>query len=76
MEDGAELSPLMQGMQDLKYSPEENSPEELAANYKEDGNFNFKCGKYRFAVASYSEGLKELYHVMSCEILGRNAKDN
>lgn len=58
VEDGAELSPLMQGMQDLKYSPEENSPEELAANYKEDGNFNFKCGKYRFAVASYSEGLK------------------
>ena len=58
LEDGAELSPLMQGLQDLKYSPEENTPEELAANYKEDGNFNFKCGKYRFAVASYSEGLK------------------
>lgn len=58
VEEGAELSPLMQGLQDLKYSPEENTPEELAANYKEDGNFNFKCGKYRFAVASYSEGLK------------------
>ena len=58
LEGGAELSPLMQGLQDLKYSPEENTPEELAANYKEDGNFNFKCGKYRFAVASYSEALK------------------
>jgi len=57
-EDGEELSPLMQGLQDLKYSPDDNSPEELAKNYKEDGNFNFKCKKYRFAVASYTEGLK------------------
>ena len=31
----------MQGLQDLKYSPDENTPEELAKNYKEDGNFNF-----------------------------------
>ena len=57
-EDGEELSPLMQGLQDLKYSPDDNTPEELAKNYKEDGNFNFKCKKYRFAVASYTEGLK------------------
>ena len=57
-EEGEELSPMMQGLQDLKYSPDENTPEELAKNYKEDGNFNFKCKKYRFAVASYTEGLK------------------
>ena len=38
---------MMQGLQDLKYSPDENTPEELAASYKEDGNFNFKCKKYR-----------------------------
>jgi len=56
--EGEELSPLMQGMQDLKYSPDENTPEELANNYKEDGNFNFKCKKYRFATASYTEGLR------------------
>lgn len=56
--EGEALSPLMQGMQDLKYSPEENTKEELAINYKEDGNFNFKCKKYRFAVASYTEGLR------------------
>lgn len=55
--DGEELSPMMQGMQELKYSPDENSPDELANNYKEDGNFNFKCKKYRFATASYTEGL-------------------
>ena len=58
--DGEELSPLMQGMQDLKYSPDENTKEELAKSYKEDGNFNFKCKKYRFAVASYTEGLKAM----------------
>ena len=52
------MPPLMQGLQDLKYSPDENTPEELAKSYKEDGNFNFKCKKYRFAVASYTEGLK------------------
>jgi len=55
--EGEELPPLMKGLQDLKYSPDENTPEELAVSYKEDGNFNFKCKKYRFAVASYTEGL-------------------
>ena len=39
-----ELDPLMKGLQDLKYSPEENTSEELAKNYKEDGNFQFKVG--------------------------------
>jgi len=55
-----ELSPLMKGIQDLKYSPDENSPAELANNYKEDGNFNFKCKKYRMAVISYSEGIRNV----------------
>jgi len=32
---------------------------ELANNYKEDGNFNFKCRKYRFAILAYTEGLKQ-----------------
>ncbi len=68
-----ELSPLLQGIQDLKYSPDENTPEELAKNYKEDGNFNFKCGKYRFAVASYSEGLK---HRCSDELLNTQLLSN
>lgn len=31
---------------------------ELAINYKEDGNFNFKYKKYRLAILSYTEGLK------------------
>ena len=58
--EGKEMSPLMQGLQDLKYSPDENTKEELAKSYKEDGNFNFKCKNYRFAVASYTEGLKAM----------------
>ena len=60
-----ELSPLMKGLQDLKYSPDENTPAELAANYKEDGNFNFKCKKYRMAVISYTEGLRNSTVAMS-----------
>jgi len=60
LEDAAkgELNPLMHGLQQLKYSPEENSPQELALNYKEDGNFQFKLKKYRLAVAAYTEGIK------------------
>lgn len=30
----------------------------MAANYKEDGNFNFKCKKYRLAILSYTEGIR------------------
>ena len=60
-----ELSPLMKGIQDLKYSPEENTPAELSANYKEDGNFNFKCKKYRLAILAYSEGLRNVNIAMS-----------
>ena len=53
-----EISPMVQGMIDLKYNEDENTPLELAESYREDGNFNFKCKKYRYAVLSYSEGLK------------------
>ncbi len=59
IDESKELSPLLKGIQDLKYSPEENSPEELARNYKDDGNFNFKVKKYRLAVSSYTEGLRQ-----------------
>jgi len=32
---------------------------ELAATYKEDGNYNFKIKKYRLAIISYTEGLRQ-----------------
>lgn len=31
---------------------------ELANNYKEDGNFNYKYKKYRMAILSYTEGIR------------------
>ncbi|XP_014483032.1 PREDICTED: tetratricopeptide repeat protein 4 [Dinoponera quadriceps] len=57
-EPGDELSPLMEGLQQLKYGEDENTPEELANNYKDDGNFNFKYKKYHLAIFSYTEGIK------------------
>ncbi|XP_011630804.1 tetratricopeptide repeat protein 4 [Pogonomyrmex barbatus] len=57
-EPGEELSPLMEGLQKLKYGEDENTPEELATNYKEDGNFNYKYKKYRLAILSYTEGIR------------------
>lgn len=57
-EDG-ELSPLAEGLAKLKYDPEENTPIELANNYKEDGNFNFKHKNYRLAILGYTEGIKQ-----------------
>ncbi|XP_015606705.1 tetratricopeptide repeat protein 4 isoform X2 [Cephus cinctus] len=57
-EPGEELSPLMQGLQQLKYDENENTPEELANNYKEDGNYNYKYKNYRLAIFSYTEGIK------------------
>ncbi|KZC04820.1 Tetratricopeptide repeat protein 4, partial [Dufourea novaeangliae] len=57
-ESGEKLSPLMEGLQQLKYGEDENTPEELANNYKEDGNFNYKYKKYRLAILSYTEGIR------------------
>ncbi|CAH1111774.1 unnamed protein product [Psylliodes chrysocephalus] len=55
---GDEVHPLFEGLQKLKYDPEENEPEDLAVNYKEDGNYNFKYKNYRLAIISYTEGIK------------------
>ncbi|XP_037928538.1 DNA polymerase interacting tetratricopeptide repeat-containing, protein of 47 kDa [Teleopsis dalmanni] len=55
---GDEVHPMFEGLQKLKYDPEENTKEDLASNYKEDGNFYMKHKKFRMAVYSYTEGLK------------------
>ncbi|KAL2747348.1 tetratricopeptide repeat protein 4-like [Vespula maculifrons] len=57
-EPGQPLSPLVEGLQQLKYSPEENTPEQLAKSYKDDGNFNFNNGQYRMSIISYTEGIR------------------
>lgn len=58
LEDGQELPPEVEALQQLKYDPDENTPEELAKSYKDDGNRNFKVKKYRWAVDSYTQGLE------------------
>lgn len=55
---GDEVHPMFEGLQKLKYDPEENTLEELALNYKEDGNFYMKHKKFRMAVYSFTEGIK------------------
>ncbi|CAG9770774.1 unnamed protein product [Ceutorhynchus assimilis] len=64
---GDELHPLYEGLQKLKYDPEENEPEELAISYKEDGNFNFKHKNYRLAIVAYTEGIKQKCGVAEIE---------
>ncbi|KAL1501318.1 hypothetical protein ABEB36_006661 [Hypothenemus hampei] len=56
---GDTLHPLYEGLQKLKYDPDENEPSELAISYKDDGNFNFKHKNYRLAIVSYTEGIKQ-----------------
>ncbi|XP_058794487.1 DNA polymerase interacting tetratricopeptide repeat-containing, protein of 47 kDa [Phymastichus coffea] len=56
-ENPAEMSPLLEGLQLLKYSEEYNTPNELAQSYKEDGNFNYKHKKYRLAILNFSKGI-------------------
>ncbi|KAL1479788.1 hypothetical protein MTO96_051592 [Rhipicephalus appendiculatus] len=67
--DSGELPPLVEAMQQLKYDAELNGPEGLAEQYKDDGNNNFKLKKYRWAVTSYTEGLRQ-----KCKSLELNAQ--
>jgi len=56
-----ELKPsaLSEGLAQLKFDPEHNTPVELAQNYKEDGVYNFKYKNYRIAIKAFTEGLKQ-----------------
>ncbi|KAI1301302.1 Tetratricopeptide repeat protein 4 [Halotydeus destructor] len=53
-----ELPPMLEALQQLKYDKDANSADELASNYKKDGNENFRLKKYRWAIDAYTEGLK------------------
>lgn len=56
-EPGEPVHPMMEGLQQLKFDPLDNSPEELAEKYKEDGNYWLKLKKFRIAIFNYTEGL-------------------
>ena len=52
-----ENNPLLKGLQQIQYDPDD-TPYERAMAYKKDGNFQFKCKKYKFACAAYTEAIK------------------
>lgn len=49
-----DLPPLLEALRQVKYDETENSPEELARNYKADGNHLFKQQNYR-SVRSWTD---------------------
>lgn len=55
-----EIPPLVEAMRQLKYGEDCNSPQELAKQYKLDGNENFKLKKFDLAVEAYTKGLSYL----------------
>ncbi|XP_066257763.1 DNA polymerase interacting tetratricopeptide repeat-containing, protein of 47 kDa [Euwallacea similis] len=72
---GEDLHPLYEGLQKLKYDPEENEPYDLAIAYKDDGNFNFKHKNYRLAIVAYTEGIKQKCgnHELEASLLNNRA---
>ena len=50
------LPEALEGLQAVKY--QSDNCDDNALSYKEDGNKNFELGKYRWAVDSYTEGIK------------------
>lgn len=54
------IPPLVEAMRQLKYGEDCNTPEELAKQYKTDGNELFKQKKFSEAIASYTKGLDYL----------------
>ena len=50
------LPEALEGLQAVKY--QSDSCDDNALSYKEDGNKNFELGKYRWAIDSYTEGIR------------------
>lgn len=55
-----DIPPLVEAMRQLKYGEDCNSPEELAKQYKLDGNENYKKRNFTDAIASYTKGINYL----------------
>ncbi|XP_035712801.1 uncharacterized protein LOC110856381 [Folsomia candida] len=54
------LTLLLHALQQLKYSPDENTHLELSLQYKTDGHFLFNLGKHRIAASIFSEAIKTM----------------
>lgn len=59
-ENPEQIPPLVEAMRQLKYSEDCNTKEELAKQYKLDGNENYKQKRFDDAIASYTKGLNYL----------------
>lgn len=57
--EGNEMPPVLEALQQLKYGDDDNTKEELAQNYKEDGNRHFKVKNYRVAVQCYTTAINQ-----------------
>lgn len=53
------FAPEIEAIRQLQWDPDLNGPREIANKYKDEGNLYFKCSKYKSAVDSYSEALKQ-----------------
>lgn len=55
-----DLPPLVEAIRQLKYGEDVNTPEELAKQYKLDGNENFKEKRFVDAMANYTKAIEYL----------------
>lgn len=58
--DPANIPPLVEAMRQLKYGEDCNTPEELAKQYKLDGNELYKQKRFSDALANYTKGIEYL----------------
>jgi tetratricopeptide (TPR) repeat protein len=58
VEEGKELPPLVEALQQLKWD-ETDTARDKALGFKEEGNILFKAKKYKNAVVSYTNGIKQ-----------------
>ena len=58
-ENPEDMPAMVEAMRQLKYDEQFNTKSELAFNYKKDGNENFRLKKYRWAIDSFTAGIKQ-----------------
>jgi tetratricopeptide (TPR) repeat protein len=58
-ENPEDIPAMVDALRQLKYDEDFNSKTELAANYKKDGNENFRLKKYRWAIDAFTAGIKQ-----------------
>ncbi|UYV64668.1 TTC4 [Cordylochernes scorpioides] len=57
--ENSEMHPCYEALQQLKYSEDINSPEELAQANKDEGNLKFKKKLFKYAIRCYTDGIEQ-----------------